>query len=72
MSNTGRNNRNTLDSDGKVSIKCNMHDWHLKSDNLCTKIDVLHDLINVREGNISYDGCTGEEINPMKYGICVN
>ena len=34
MSNTGRNYRGTLDSDGKLSIKSNMNDWHLISDNV--------------------------------------
>ena len=72
MSNTGNNYRGTLDSDGKLSIKSNMNDWHLISDNVSTKIDVLLDLINIREGNISYDGFTGEEINFMIYDICVN
>ena len=72
MSNTGRNYRGTLDSDGKLSIKSNMNDWHLISDNVCTKIDVLFDLINVRDGNINSDGFTGEEINFMIYDICVN
>ena len=42
MSNTGRNYRGTLDSDGKLYIKSNI------SDNVCTTIDVLLDLINVR------------------------
>ena len=49
-----------------------MNDWHLISDNVCTKICVLLDLINIREGNISCDGFTGEEINFMIYDICVN
>ena len=40
--------------------------------NVCTKIDVLLDLINVREGNIRSDGFTGEEINFLIYDICVN
>ena len=53
MSNTGRNYRCTSDSDEKLSIKSNMNDWHLISDNVCTTIDVLLDLINVIEGNIS-------------------
>ena len=70
MSNTGSNYRDTLDSDGKFSIKFNMNDWHLISDNVCTKIDVLLDLINVREG--SCDGFTGEEIKFMIYDICVH
>ena len=56
MSNTGSNYRCASDSDGKLSIKSNMNDWHIISDNVCTKIDVLHDLINIREGNISCDG----------------
>ena len=60
MSNTGSNYRGTLDSDGKLSIKSNMNDWHLISANVCTKIDVLLDLINIREGNISCDGFTLE------------
>ena len=64
MSNTGSN--------GKLSIKSNMNDWHIISDNVCTKMDVLHDLINIREGNISCDGFTGEEINFMIYDICVH
>ena len=49
-----------------------MNDWHIISDNVCTKIDVLHDLINIREGNIICDGFTGEEINFMIYDICVH
>ena len=69
MSNRCSHYRGTLDSDGKLS---NMNDWHLISDNVCTKIDVLLDLINVREGNISCDGFTGEEINFMRCDICVN
>ena len=72
ISNTGRNYRGTLDSDSKLSIKSNMNDWHLISDNVCTKIDVLLDLMNVREGNIRCDGFTGESINFMIYDICVN
>ena len=72
MSNTGSNYRCTSDSDGKLSIKSNMNDWHIISDNVCTKIDVLHDLINIREGNISCDGFTREEINFMIYDICVH
>ena len=52
MSNTGSNYRGTLDSDGKLTIQSNMNDWHLISDNVCTKMDVLHNLINLREGNI--------------------
>ena len=72
MSNTGSNYRCTSDSDGKLSIKSNMNDWHIIFDNVCTKIDVLHDLINIREGNISCDGFTGEEINFMIYDICVH
>ena len=71
MSNTGSNYRCTSDSDGKLSIKSNINDWHIISDNVCTKIDVLHDLINIREGNISCDGFNGEEINFMIYDICV-
>ena len=58
MSNTGSNYRGTLDSDGKLSIKSNMNYWHLISDNVCSKIDLLLDLINIREGNISCDGFT--------------
>ena len=72
MSNTGSNYSGTLDSDGKLSIKYNMNDWHIISDNVCTKIDVLHDLINIGEGNISCDGFTREEINFMIYDICVH
>ena len=49
-----------------------MNDWHLISDNVCTKIDVLLDLINVKEGNISCDSFAGKEINFMIYDICVN
>ena len=60
MYNTGSNYRGTMHSDGKLSIKSNMNDWHLISDNVCTKIDVLLDLINIREGNISCDGFTGD------------
>ena len=63
--NTGSNYRCTSDSDDKLSIKSNMNDWHIISDNVCTKIDVLHNLINIREGNISGDGFTREEINFM-------
>ena len=40
MSNTGINDRGTLDSNGKLSIKSIMNDWLLISDNVCTKIDV--------------------------------
>ena len=72
MSHTGSNYRGTLDSDGKLSIKSNMNDWHLISDNVCTKIDVLLDLINIREGNIRCDDFTGEEVNFMIYDICVH
>ena len=72
MSNTDSNYRCTSDSDGKLSIKSNMNDWHIISDNVCSKIDVLHDLFNIREGNISCDGFTGEEINFMIYDICVH
>ena len=71
MSNTGRDYRGTLDSDGKLSIKSNMNDSHLISDNIRTKIDVVLDLINIREGNISCDGFPGEEIL-MRYDICDN
>ena len=49
-----------------------MNDWHIISDNVCTKIDVLHNLINIREGNISSDGFNGEEVNFMIYDIYVN
>ena len=52
MSNTDSNYIGTLYSDGKLSIKSNMNDWHLISDNVCTNIDILLDLTNVREGNI--------------------
>ena len=45
MSNTGSNYRGTLDSDGKLSIKSNMNDWHIISDNVCIKIDVLFDIL---------------------------
>ena len=55
-----------------LSIKSNMNDWHLISDNVCTKIDVLLDLINIRQENISCDGFTGEEMNFMIYDICVH
>ena len=72
MSNTGSNYRGTLHSDGKLSIKSNMNDCHLRSDNVCTKMDVLLDLINIREGNISCHGFTREEINFMIYDICVH
>ena len=72
MSNTGSNYRCTSDSDGKLSIKSNMNDWHIISDNVCTKIDVLHNLINIIDGNISCDGFTREEINFMIYDICVH
>ena len=65
MSNIGSNYRATLDSDGKLSVKSNINDWHLIYDNVCTKIDVLLDLINIREINIRCDGFTGEEINFM-------
>ena len=51
----------------------NMNDWHRISDNVCTKSDVLLDLINVeKEIMISCDGFTGEEINFMIYDISVN
>ena len=72
MSNTGSNYRGTLDSDGKLSIKSNMINMHLISANVCIKIDVLLELINIREGNKSCDGFTGEEINFMIYDICVH
>ena len=72
MYNTGSNYSGTLVSDGKLSIKSNMNDWHPISDNVCTKIDGLLDLINVRVGYISCGGFTGEEINFMIYDICVN
>ena len=72
MSNTGSKYRGTLNSDGKLSIKSNMNDWHLISDHVCSKINLLHDLINAGEGNKSRDGFTGEEINFMIYYICVN
>ena len=48
-----------------------MNNWHIISDNACTKIDILLDLINVREGNLCCDGFTGEEISFMN-DICVN
>ena len=35
-------------------------------------LDALLYLINIREGNISCDGFTGEEINFMIYDICVH
>ena len=56
----------------KGSFTSNMNDWHRISDNVCNKIDVLLDFINVREGNIRCDGFTGEEINFMIYDICVD
>ena len=41
--------------------------------NVYTMIDVLLALINVRDGNLSCNGVTGEEINFMiYYDICVN
>ena len=50
-----------------------MNDWHLISDNVCIQIDVFFfNVINVRDGNISCDGFTGEEISYMIYDICVN
>ena len=48
MSNTGSTYRDTLDSDGKLYIKSNMNYGHLISDNVCTIIDVLLDLIKDR------------------------
>ena len=51
--NTGSNYRCTLNNDSEFSIKAPMNDWHLVSHNVCIKINVLLDLINVR--NISYD-----------------
>ena len=48
-----------------------MNDSYFISDNVCTKIDTLLDLIKVRAGNIRCDGFTGEEINFMIYDICV-
>ena len=89
MSNTCSNYRGTLDSDGQLSIKSNINDWHPISDdniiiiamvacdkdclhfqyyftvslhtsrcsardfhdNICTKNDVLLDLINIIVGN---------------------
>ena len=70
MSNTDSNYRCTLDSDGELSIKSHMNDWCLIYDNTLTKMEVLLDLISVRDGNISCDGFT-EEINFMIYAICV-
>ena len=61
-----------IDCDGKLSIKSNMNDWHLISDYVCTTMDVLLYLINIREGHISCDGFTGEKINFMIYDIFVN
>ena len=72
MSNTCSIYRGTLDRDDKLSIKSNMNDWYLISDNVCTNIYVLLDLINISEENISCDGFTGEEINFMIYDIYVN
>ena len=72
MSNTGSNYKCTSDSGDKLYIKSNMNDWHLISDNVCTKIDVLHDLINIREINLRCDGFTGEKINIMIYDIYVH
>ena len=72
MSNTGRNYKGTLDSYGKLSIKSNMNERNRISNNVCTKIVVLLDLINVRDGNINCYGSTGEEINFMPYDICVS
>ena len=72
MSNTCSNYRGPLDSDVELSIKSNMNDWHLISNNVCTKINVLLDLIYVKDGNINHYGFTGEEINFMVYDICVN
>ena len=46
-SKTGSNYRGTLDSDSKLSIKSNMNDWYHISDNVCSKMHVLLDLINV-------------------------
>ena len=73
MSNRGRNHIIcTLNYDSELSIRPHMNDLHLIADHVCTKIDVLLDLINVRDGNISCGGFTGEEINFMIYDICVN
>ena len=71
MYNTGSNYRCTLDSDSRLSIKSDMNDWYLISDNVCTNIDLVLDVINVKDGNISCDGFAGEEINFMIYDICV-
>ena len=49
-----------------------MSDWYLISYNAFTKINVLLDLTNVRNGNISCDGFTKQDINFMIYDICVN
>ena len=72
MSNTCSNYRGTLDRVGNLSIKYNINDCHILTDNVCNKIDVLLDLINVREVNISYDSFTGEVINFMIYDMCVH
>ena len=48
----------TLNSDGDLSIKSHINNWRLISNNVCTRIEVLIDLINVRDGNISCNGFT--------------
>ena len=57
------------DGYGVLSIASHMNDWHLISHNVCSEIDVLLDSI-VRDGNISCDGFTLEEINFMVYDMC--
>ena len=60
MSNACSNYRCILDSDGELSIKSNITDWCLISDNTFTKIDVILDLINVRDRNTGCEGFIGE------------
>ena len=44
------NYRCTLNSDSQLSITSHINDWYFISDNVCTKIDELLDLINGGDG----------------------
>ena len=52
MSNKAINYRYISRNDSELSLKSHMNEWHLISAPVCAKIDVLLDLINVREGYI--------------------
>ena len=70
LSNTNSNYRcTTLDS---ASIKFHMNGGYVIFDTVCIKIDIVIDLINVGDGNTSYDGFIGEEINLFIYGLFAN